>query len=166
MAIGSHTRPHAGLTDSWITPKEIIDTLGPFDLDPCQCEQQPWPCANRFYTIKDNGLEQPWNGRVWLNPPYGPEAKHWLYKLASHNHGTALVFARTETEMFVKEVWNYASAILFIAGRLHFYYPDGTRAKGNSGGPSVLVAYGEYDARRLYESGIKGAFIKDWIHNQ
>lgn len=160
--IGSHTSPNNGATDSWITPKEIIDDLGPFDLDPCQCIPQPWPCASKAFTIDDDGLTQPWVGRVWLNPPYGSATGLWLAKLAEHGEGTALIFARTETEMFVREVWNRARAVLFIHGRLYFHHPDGTKAKGNSGGPSVLVAYGEYDAERLCGSNIAGSYVDGW----
>jgi hypothetical protein len=35
MSIGKHERPNKGATDIWLTPLEIIDALGPFDLDPC-----------------------------------------------------------------------------------------------------------------------------------
>ena len=158
--IGSHTKANQGATDSWITPRLIVDDLGPFDLDPCQCMLQPWPCASRAYTVEDDGLVQPWEGRVWLNPPYGPQTGRWLGKLAEHGRGTALIFARTETEMFVRWVWGEATAVKFIHGRLYFHHPDGRRAKGNSGGPSVLVAYGGDDAERLKESGIAGTYLE------
>jgi hypothetical protein len=153
--IGGHTTPNHGATDSWITPKFIIDALGPFDLDPCQCDSQPWPCATMGY--HEHGLEQPWFGRVWLNPPYSSAAK-WLEKLADHGCGTALIFARTETEMFQEFVWNRATGILFLWGRLFFHYQDGKRAKGNSGAPSVLIAYGKDDAEKLKTCGLPGAY--------
>lgn len=159
--IGGHTLPNKGATDSWITPRTIIEALGPFDLDPCQCVPQPWPCAENAFTIEDDGLMQRWQGRVWLNPPYS-DATRWLSRLADHGVGTALIFARTETEMFVKHVWNRASGILFIHGRLFFHTPHGSRAKGNSGGPSVLVAYGADDAQKLRTSGIRGSFCEGW----
>lgn len=155
--IGGHTSPNCGATDSWVTPQRIIEALGPFDLDPCQCDPQPWPCATTGYTQEQNGLSLPWSGRVWLNPPYSSAAK-WLEKLADHNHGTALIFARTETEMFQEFVWNRATGILFLWGRLFFHHPDGKRAKGNSGGPSVLIAYGENDAEKLKTCGLPGAY--------
>ena len=159
--IGGHTRPNRGQTDSWITPQAIIHALGPFDLDPCECIPQPWPCAARSYTRLDDGLAKPWDGRVWLNPPYGQSTGLWLRKLAGHGIGTALIFARTETAIF-RHVWDRALAVLFLHGRLYFYRPDGSRADGNSGGPSVLVAYGQHDAERLRTSGIAGAFVPRW----
>lgn len=147
------------ITHSWITPKHIVDALGDFDLDPCQCDPQPWPCARNAYTLPTDGLREPWFGRVWLNPPYSVHASQWLAKLARHGTGTALIFARTETEMFFEHVWRKATAILFLEGRLHFHKPDGTRAPFNSGGPSCLIAYGKDDAMKLKDSGLRGAFV-------
>lgn len=160
--IGSHTSPVRGETDEWITPPKIIESLGPFDLDPCCPALMPWSTAAVMYSRENVGcgLSHEWFGRVWLNPPYGKQTGQWLHRLANHGEGTALVFARTETSMFFAEVWNRATALLFIEGRLHFHYRDGTRAKGNAGGPSVLVAYGERDAEQLKESGIRGHFVR------
>lgn len=157
--IGSHTLAVRGQTDSWITPREIIEALGVFDLDPCACIPQPWACAKRSYTTDDNGLHKPWGGRVWLNPPYGVQTGTWLARLADHGSGTALVFARTETAMFFRYVWPKCSALLFLEGRLHFCYPDGRRATGNAGGPSVLIAYGERDSQILANCGLSGKVL-------
>ena len=160
---GSHTRPNDGATIHWLTPPEIVEQLGPFRLDPCAPTTRPWPTAEEHFTVGDDGLSLSWFGRVWLNPPYGRQTGNWLARLADHGCGTAIVFARTETEMFVREVWNRATALLFIDGRLHFHHTDGSRAKGNAGAPSVLVAYGDYDAQRLRDSGIAGAFVSGWL---
>lgn len=62
-AIGSHHSANSQ-TDSWITPRSIIDALGPFDLDPCACIPQPWPCAARSFDVNTNGLLQDWGGGV------------------------------------------------------------------------------------------------------
>lgn len=80
--------------------------------------------------------------RIWCNPPFGSQTATWLARMAIHGNGIALTFARTETEMFQKWVWPFADAVMFLAKRPHFYRPDGTRAKGNSGGPICLIAYG------------------------
>lgn len=156
-----HTRTDDS-TDSWITPKWLIDRLGPFDLDPCQCIPQPWPCAKYFYTIEDNGLLQHWRGFVWCNPPYGKQTDAWLNRMANHGNGIALVFARTETRSFFKNVWPHASAILFLKGRLTFCRPDGSqpRTGGNSGGPSVLIGYGAEASLRLATNRDLGKYIE------
>ena len=159
--IGGNALTSVGRTNDWITPKEVIDELGPFDLDPCQSMTQPWPCATRGYTLEDDGLNEDWSGRVWLNPPYGKYVGLWLNRLSAHQYGTALVFARTETKWFQLTVWPTASAILFVYGRFWFLRPDGSK-HDNAGGPSVLVAYGHYDRTRLEECAIPGKFIDLW----
>jgi hypothetical protein len=161
--IGSHTRPIRGATDDWITPPEITKALGSFDLDPCICDPQPFRTADCMWSLSDDGLSRNWFGRVWLNPPYGRKTGVWLKRLAEHGQGTALIFARTETEMFCRYVWEKASGLLFIAGRLHFYRPDGTRSKFNSGGPSVLIAYGNADARTLQAVAISGKINGSYV---
>ena len=155
-----HTRTKE-TTDDWITPKWLIDRLGPFDLDPCACVPQPWPCAERQYTFEDNGLLKPWQGVVYCNPPYGAKAAEWLSRLALHGNGIALVFARTETRAFFRSVWPHASALLFVKGRLTFCEPDGTTAKTghNSGGPSVLIAYGDLAKQRLIDNADLGKVV-------
>lgn len=156
--IGGHTKPHKGATDEWGTPIHITESLGEFDLDPCAMKSLPWQHAKSLYTIEDDGFNKEWNGRVWLNPPYSQAAK-WLKKLAEHKHGTALIFARTDTKMFFDHVWSHAKSILFLKGRLFFHHPDGTRAKHNSGGPSCIIAYSWYDAEQLNASGLEGKYL-------
>lgn len=152
-------RPIAA-THDWLTPPEIIQALGRFDLDPCASLSQPWKTADVQYTVEDDGLVKDWFGRVWMNPPYGNHTASWLKKLSAHGNGIALVFARTETRMFFEHVWPKADALLFLQGRPHFYKPDGTRAAGNSGGPIVLIAYGESNAKALTTCGLKGSFVR------
>ena len=156
--IGSHQSAKMK-NDEWLTPPSIIQALGDFCLDPCAPIVRPWETAKSHFTIQDNGLIQDWQGRVWCNPPYGLEAEKWLRKLADHGNGIALIFARTETRMFFSQVWSRANGILFLKGRLHFHYVDGTRAKANSGAPSCLVAYGKVNAEILHQSDIEGQYI-------
>jgi hypothetical protein len=151
--------------EEWLTPPEIIKALGPFDLDPCAPAVRPWDTAKKHFCEAEDGLSQPWRGRVWLNPPYGTKAPLWLAKLAEHGEGTALIYARTETKMFFDYVWRKATALLFMDKRLRFYNVDGTPAVGKkgqpqtAGAPSVLVAYGHNDASWLESSGISGAYL-------
>jgi hypothetical protein len=159
--MGAHESPTANTT-TWLTPPHILAALGSFDFDPCAApEPRPWPTATRMNSEADgDGLAIAWQGRVWCNPPYtAANVGKWLGRLADHGCGTALIFARTETASFQQQVFGRASAILFLAGRLCFLTASGEKAAGNAGAPSVLCAYGEADAQRLKDSGIKGTFI-------
>lgn len=159
--IGGHHRAYRGRTDDWLTPPPILKALGPFDLDPCCPAEMPWPTATTMYCHPEqDGLELPWAVRVWMNPPYGPMAGKWLKKLARHGNGIALIFARTETEMFHKHAWDSADAMLFLRGRINFYDVAGNRAKLNAGGPSVLIAYGGGNSEILKGCGISGKFVR------
>lgn len=157
-----HTRTKF-TSDDWITPRWLIDRLGPFDLDPCQSDTQPWPCAKKSYRYRDNGLLHSWSGFVYCNPPYGALMALWLAAMAEHDNGIALVFARTETKAFFQYVWPKASALLFLRGRLTFNYPDGStpRNGANSGGPSVLIGYGSEAEKRLENARDLGHFLRN-----
>ena len=160
---GHHSQPtRVGLNDEWLTPPHVLEAFGPFDLDPCAPIERPWPTAARHLTIADDGLSQPWEGRVWLNPPYGAEAGKWLARLAEHGNGIALIFARTETRTFFEQVWGKADALLFLAGRIHFHNIKGERAPMNAGAPSVLVAYGLDNVVSLDNCGLGGTFVENW----
>jgi hypothetical protein len=159
VSLGSHQRT-IGATQTWTTPKWILDALGPFDTDPRAADPRPWDCAYASFTVR--GLERPWSGRTWLNLPFHRyEVARWVRKLAEHDHGTALLHARTEAEWF-EPVWQKATALLFLADRIHFHYPDGRRAEANSGAPACLAAFGQADADALKQSGIGGYFVSRW----
>lgn len=161
-ALNTHNPATTRDTETWLTPPHILDALGPFDLDPCAApEPRPWPTAARHITLPDDGLAQDWNGRVWLNPPYGRAVAGWISKLADHGRGTALLFARTDVAWFGEHVWPRASALLFLRGRLKFHKADGSKTVGaaNSGAPSVLIAYGADDAEHLRECGLDGMYV-------
>lgn len=156
--MGSHQGQDAD-TVVWLTPPWMLEKLGEFDLDPCAVsEPRPWPTAYKHIALPDNGLDGKWEGRVWLNPPYGRYVDRWLRKMGEHGNGTALIFARTETDGF-QHVWDHATAILFLKGRVTFCRPDGSSAGANGGAPSVLIAYGDADAYMLLNSGIEGQFF-------
>ncbi len=153
MSLSSHQSANMK-NDEWLTPPDILQKLGEFDLDPCSPIFRPWNTAKIHYTIEDEGLSKIWFGRVWCNPPFGREAIKWLRRMACHGNGIALIPARTETSMFYEAIWGIASGVLFIKGRPHFYYVDGTRAPFNSGAPICLIAYGEHNLRVLQKSSL------------
>lgn len=146
--------------DDYLTPPDIINRLGMFDLDPCSPFNRPWPTAMDHYTREMDGLKTPWFGRVWLNPPYGKMTGTWLKKLAKHGNGIALIFACTETKAFFETVWKRADAVLFIQGRIHFHRLNGDRYPTSGGAPSCLVAYGKKNVKVLEQSCIDGHLVK------
>lgn len=157
---GIHTKPNRGESVEWLTPPAIIQSLGDFDLDPCAHPQQFYQTAKVMIAPPENGLSAEWNGRVWLNPPYGQGLLvKWISKLAQHGNGIALVPARTDVEeWFWPFVWEAADAVLFRRGRIHFHRPDGT-TQGNAGHGSVFVAYGRKNVAALFESNIPGKIV-------
>jgi hypothetical protein len=94
-----------------------------------------------------------------MNPPYGKGMELWMERLKNHGNGIALIFARTETKLFFKHIWDDAHAILFVKGRIRFYTVAGEQ-KGSPGAPSVFIAYGAENADLLENSGIAGKFIR------
>jgi hypothetical protein len=144
-----------GSSVEWYTPPEVFEALGiEFDLDPAAPPGGvPWVPAARHFSQADNGLSQPWTGRVWLNPPYGRGVGRWLERLAAHGDGLALVFARTDTAWFHR-AFAAATAVCFIKGRLRFISGDGVVASGAAGAPSILLAYGLPCAMTLAASGL------------
>ena len=149
--------------DEWLTPPELINSLGEFDLDPSSPINRPWPTAKKHYTIEDDGLVQTWEGRVWMNPPYGNQIKVWMDKLSLHGNGIALVFARTETKWFHKYCWQRATGIFFFEGRIAFSHVNGLRGMPAMAS-SCLVIYGENNRDAVMKAikacDIKGVYVE------
>ncbi|MFA7386055.1 MAG: DNA N-6-adenine-methyltransferase [Thiohalobacteraceae bacterium] len=116
----------------WYTPADIIErvvtAMTGIDLDPCSnSHETPHVPAAMHYTKEDDGLAQEWEGKTFLNPPYGREIAQWVEKLVSeHKAGRvtqaiALVPARTDTAWFAA-MRDFPRC--FITGRLTFIKPD------------------------------------------
>ena len=117
---------YSSKTNEWSTPQDFYNELNKefnFTLDPCATKQNAK--CNKFYTQEDNGLEKDWQGeRVFCNPPYGREIKHWVRKCQEESQKTntlvvMLIPARTDTSYFHDYIYN-KSEIRFIRGRLKF----------------------------------------------
>lgn len=145
----------------WYTPGYIFDALGlTFDLDPSSPGSGPTQVpARRFLVPPDDGLSIPWEGLVWMNPPYGRgNVGRWVERLADHGDGVGLVFARTDTAWFHDHAVR-AGAICFIRSRVKFLRPDGLqggREWSQSGPPaaSMLLGYGSRAADAVRGCGL------------
>ena len=150
-------KPNTGETTDWLTPPSLLQRLGTFDLDPCGCAGMPWRTAITTYFLPEHdGLAEPWFGRVFCNPPYGPNVGDWARRMAQHGNGIMLIFLRCETQAWQQDVFPNADAILFLSGRVHFYLPTGERGKSGTA-PSALLAYGQNNVNALRSAGIAGA---------
>lgn len=158
---GRYDKLAVGSSVEWYTPPEIFRALGlTFDLDPCAPRGGlSWIPAGRFYSRLDDGLAQPWIGRVWMNPPYGRGIEQWMRKLAAHGDGIALVHSRTDTQWW-REAIASASAVCFVRSRVRFIRgATGEQVGPGSPAPSALIAYGTVCGIALAQSGLGPTLI-------
>lgn len=151
---------YTSTSEEWYTPRDLLDRiqecLKVIDIDPCS---EPWSVdrdfrvkAQHHFTKEMGGLDRPWFGKVFVNPPYGRVLPKWVMKTyLAHDRGETsetilLVPARTETLWF-QYLWN-ATRLCFVRGRLSFESPEGI--KWAAGFPSVLAYYGQLPSRFEY----------------
>ena len=126
-------------TDMWATPMSLFEKLDKafgFTLDVCAVKENA-KCAN-FFSPEDDGLKHPWEGRCWMNPPYGRNIGEWMRKAYESSQEGALVVclvpARTDT------AWWHEYAIKgdvhHIRGRIKF-----GNAKSAAPFPSAIVVF-------------------------
>lgn len=141
---GSGPRTLGTGQDEWYTPPEYLSlvraVMGGIDLDPASCAvAQANVLAERFFSEEDDGLSQPWEGRIFLNPPYSqPKVSHFIEKLI-HEHeakhakeAITLTTNNTDTDWF-QSLARAASAVCFTDGRVSFIAPDGRKPAPNQG---------------------------------
>lgn len=138
----NHQSLNTGDTE-WHTPPEYLGAartvLGGFDLDPASNPiAQETVQVGRFFTKEQDGLAQPWFGRVWLNPPYAqPAITNFVSKLISEfkqGHVTAAILL---THGFTDTKWFHAAfgecqAICFTRGRINFIHATRGLVSGGS----------------------------------
>ena len=129
-------------TDLWATPQELFDELDKefhFELDVCATPENAK--CRKFYTKEQDGLAQPWKGRVWCNPPYGREIGQWVRRafFAAVAGATVVMLlpARTDTRWFHEYIYGKAEVRL-IRGRLKF-----GDARNSAPFPSMVVIFGK-----------------------
>ena len=115
----------------WYTPKYLLDIVRgvfPIDLDPCSNEHKTVGAVTS-YTKEDNGLSLPWDGNIFMNPPYGREIGKWvdkfLYEWDSGHVKNAILLVPVKTDT---KWWRLLSENLncwcAIWGRVKFQSPD------------------------------------------
>jgi site-specific DNA-methyltransferase (adenine-specific) len=130
-------------TVEWETPQWLFDELawiyGGFTLDPCATRENAK--CERFFTRAEDGLAQPWGGKIFCNPPYGREIGKWVEKAYAASLTGALVVcllpARTDTRWW--QDYARRGHVWFLRGRLKFGL-----AKNAAPFPSAIVTFGRF----------------------
>ena len=140
----------------WGTPVEVLAlvraVLGQIDVDPASnAVAQARVQAQTFYTLDDSGLNHPWPGRVFLNPPYQtPGPARFIGKLGEEldaqrtTEAILLVNSATETDWY-QRAFVRATAVCYPDGRMRFLHAS----KGNDSlvqGQAILY-FGPQDER-------------------
>jgi hypothetical protein len=150
---------HIAITsDDCYTPRWVFDAMGlTFDLDVAAPTGGPWhvPC-DRFYTAKEDGLTQPWDGLIWCNPPYS-NAAPWAERFARTDR--IALMGLVLNSAWVGPVFSASDVVAFLAER-RFPRPDGTMTdfrqrmfvafRGVGTGPAERLAAADKSGAVLY----------------
>lgn len=144
--------------DEWMTPEYIVDiarvTMGEIDLDPCSTglANSQVVKATHYYDKLSDGLNQRWQGRVFMNPPYsrGNIEKFVIKLIASYEEGlvyeaVTIVNNATETRWF-HHLLRVASAVGLLDHRVHFLGTDMQPVRQTRQG-QVMFYLGDYPFR-------------------
>jgi hypothetical protein len=135
------------LSDEHYTPKWFFDQLSvEFDLDVAAPEGGlSWIFTKHYFTENDNGLAQPWQGKVWMNPPYS-KVTPWVDRFIEHNNGIALLVV-SKSKWFAK-LWDKADAIIPWPSQAKFERPNDLKPISISF-QTFLFALGDDNAKAL-----------------
>lgn len=128
-------------SDAWYTPPWIFDGLGVvLDLDvAAPAEPLEWIPARQRYTVSEDGLNLPWHGLVWCNPPYSDPAP-WCRRWSEHPTGFLLIRSDLSTSgPFL--AFQAASSLYVPPKRIQFVNGHGVRS-GSVNFSSVLLGRG------------------------
>jgi len=130
-------------SDEWPTPDWLVQQyaaeFGPFDLDPAAAEGTGQ--APTYFTIHDDGLGQPWKGRVWMNPPYSQVGALMAKAASEVAIGNAelvvcLVPARVDARWY-RAACEVASLVRVLPQRVKF-----GGCKDSAPFPSAIIVFG------------------------
>lgn len=146
-------QPQSRPSDELYTPRQVLDLLPPIDLDPCANPGRTVPARVHYVGAEgQNGLELPWFGVVFLNPPYSAgNQRAWARRaLDAVQSGECdavigLFQARPGAAYWRELIWPHAY-VGFWPGRISFDGPGGpTGAAGRFDSALVLWECSAWD---------------------
>ena len=131
-------------------PSRVVEPSSLFGLRSMATAATETVKASRFFTREQDGLSQPWHGRVWLNPPFSRADSFVTKLLAEFNAGNVeaailLTNACTDTDWFHK-VLSVCRAIFFTDGRISFVHANRGRCGGGRVGQTFFYFGNDIDA--------------------
>lgn len=114
------------------------------DLERCSNRRDiPNVPAARHCIAHDNGLIHPWEGRVFLNPPFGHDVERWfskLYQELSAGRTTkAIVVWKSATKIAAwKTLAALSCRVCFPSARIRFIGPYGDDGPGPTFSPALF----------------------------
>jgi ParB family chromosome partitioning protein len=165
-------------SSEWYTPTYILNAvknlMGEISLDPSSCEAANTHVGARgFYGKELNGLELPWHGSVWCNPPYGKgfRLSDWTEKFIAEytskriEQGCIIVPAYTAQRWFAP-LWD-VGLVCFLSKRVRFIRPDGTEGTSPMCAHAIVWApmnrdWGVEETQRMSEvfAGLGSVVVK------
>lgn len=154
--------------DNWWTPKKYIDAIHKvmdgIDLDPASCaEANKTVKAKKFYDRKTNGLDKPWEGRIFLNPPYGAAGPEFIEKFihdygSTFHEGIILVNSRATDADWFQALFN--GILCFTDHRIDFDSPDQKLTSSTHG--SCFVYFGPHEKKFAGAFEQFGNIVRRW----
>lgn len=146
MSSVKQVQNYSGCVDFY-TPRYIWEraerAMGGIDLDP---SSPGWNVnAARHITKEEDGLNQIWQGRVWLNPPFGNDVYIWFEKLRDEYQSgrvpAAVVLWKSATETRAwQTLISYACRVCFPHQRINFIAKNKNNGKGATFSPALFYA--------------------------
>lgn len=155
--------------NDWYTPPEYIEAtravLGEIDLDPATSDfAQQTVKAKQYYTKEDNSLDKPWQGKVWMNPPYSmPEIQSFAEKIVEEFQSGRVTEAIVLTNNSSDTRWfhallNTSEIACLPSSRVKFYNPDSEVMATRQG--QTLFYFGDNKAKFAEVFSSFGAIVE------
>jgi hypothetical protein len=106
--------------DEHYTPSWVFEALGlTFDLDVAS-SNSPYVVVPtiRRYTINDDGLNKPWQGLIWMNPPFSGVTP-WVDKWIEHGNGFCMVPLASQGR-WVNKLWESGAVLTYMPPNMRF----------------------------------------------
>ena len=156
------------MTANLYTPTPLAELalrmLGGIDLDPATDDSGLSPIsAKHGFTEDDDGLSQPWCGRVWPFPPHDGRRAAWVQKLLHEHRLGRVSSALLYTALDSRSPWFHhlagIASICFLAGAMQATEASG-KPMARSRHGAILAYLGEDQERFRAEVATLGTVVR------